>query len=122
MSTATTHIKTCKDLLPQLRFKEFKYGYKTFRLSDLMTRYSEKNSDEEFKLDQVLSLSVKHGIVNRNDLLGDQYESVNHFAYIKTRLNDFIFGKSISASYPFGYLKRICTEMVYYLHCIILLG
>ena len=105
MSNSTTPIKTEKKLVPELRFKEFGYDYKNFRLSDLMTRYSEKNSDEEFKLEEILSLSVKHGIVNRKDLIGDQYKNVNHKAYIKTRLNDFVFGKSISASYPFGVFK-----------------
>jgi type I restriction enzyme S subunit len=105
MSNSTTPIKTEKQLVPELRFKEFGYDYKNFRLSDLMTRYSEKNSDEEFKLEEILSLSVKHGIVNRKDLIGDQYKNVNHKAYIKTRLNDFVFGKSISASYPFGVFK-----------------
>lgn len=105
MSTQTIHTKTEKRLVPLLRFKEFAGKYIEYRLSDLMIRYSENNKDEEFSIDDILSLSVQHGIVDRKELLDDTYSRVNHKNYIKTRLNDFVYGKSISANYPFGVFK-----------------
>ena len=90
---------------PVLRFPEFKEDWKECKLSDFLTRYSETNKDEEFSLDEILSLSSHYGIVSRKELLEDTYSNVNHLSYKKTRLNDLVYGKSISASYPYGLFK-----------------
>lgn len=90
---------------PVLRFPEFKEDWKEYRLSDFLTRYSETNKDEEFSLDEILSLSSHYGIVSRKELLEETYSNVNHLSYKKTRLNDLVYGKSISASYPYGLFK-----------------
>lgn len=90
---------------PALRFPEFKEDWKEYRLSDFLTRYSETNKDEEFSLDEILSLSSHYGIVSRRELLEETYSNVNHLSYKKTRLNDLVYGKSISASYPYGLFK-----------------
>lgn len=90
---------------PVLRFPEFKKDWKEYRLSDFLTRYSETNKDEEFSLDEILSLSSHYGIVSRKELLEETYSNVNHLSYKKTRLNDLVYGKSISASYPYGLFK-----------------
>ncbi|MBN1637701.1 MAG: restriction endonuclease subunit S [Ignavibacteriales bacterium] len=91
--------------IPVLRFPEFNEEWKEYRLSEFLTRYSETNKDEEFSIDEILSLSSHYGIVSRKELLEDTYSNVNHLSYKKTRLNDFVYGKSISASYPFGLFK-----------------
>ncbi|GGD34275.1 restriction endonuclease subunit S [Malaciobacter pacificus] len=91
--------------VPQLRFPEFQDAYKEHKLSELLSRYSENNKDEEYGIDDILSLSYEHGIVDRKELLEDTYSKVNHKNYIKTRFNDFIFGKSISTNYPYGLFK-----------------
>ena len=91
--------------IPSIRFNEFSEDYKEYRLSQLLIRYSENNKDEEFSIDDILSLSFKHGIVSRKELLEDVYSKVNHKNYIKTRVNDFVYGKSISTNYPFGLFK-----------------
>lgn len=90
---------------PLLRFSEFKEDWKEYRLSEFLTRYSETNKDEEFSLDEILSLSSHYGIVSRRELLEETYSNVNHLSYKKTRLNDLVYGKSISASYPYGLFK-----------------
>lgn len=90
---------------PLLRFKEFKNDWREARLSELMSRVSKNNKDEEFSVNEILSLSSTQGIVDRKELLGDTYDKVNHKNYIKTRLNDLVYGKSISASYPYGLFK-----------------
>jgi len=90
---------------PVLRFPEFKEDWKEYRLSDFLARYSETNKDEEFSLDEILSLSSHYGIVSRRELLEETYSNVNHLSYKKTRLNDLVYGKSISASYPYGLFK-----------------
>ena len=92
-------------IVPKLRFPAFEYNYEEHKLSDLITRYSEKNKDEEFMIDSILSLSSIYGIVDRKELLGDTYDKVNHLSYIKTRFDDFVYGKSISASFPYGVFK-----------------
>lgn len=90
---------------PALRFTEYNEDWIELKLSDFLTRYSETNKNEEFSINEILSLSSHHGIVSRKDLLEDTYSNVNHLNYKKTRLNDFVYGKSISASYPFGLFK-----------------
>jgi type I restriction enzyme S subunit len=91
--------------IPQVRFSDFKDDWEEFRLSELMTRVSENNKNEEFGVEEILSLSSTKGIVDRKELLGDTYDKVNHKNYIKTRLNDLVYGKSISAGFPFGLFK-----------------
>ena len=90
---------------PDLRFTEYNEDWIELKLSDFLTRYSETNKNEEFSVNEILSLSSHYGIVSRKDLLEDTYSNVNHLNYKKTRLNDFVYGKSISASYPFGLFK-----------------
>ena len=90
---------------PALRFTEYNEDWVELKLSDFLTRYSETNKNEEFSINEILSLSSHYGIVSRKDLLEDTYSNVNHLNYKKTRLNDFVYGKSISASYPFGLFK-----------------
>jgi type I restriction enzyme S subunit len=91
--------------IPQVRFREFNDDWEEFRLSELMTRVSKNNKDEEFSVKEILSLSSTKGIVDRKELLGDTYDKVNHKNYIKTRLNDLVYGKSISSAYPYGLFK-----------------
>lgn len=94
-----------KLLQPKLRFPEFDGEWIEYRLSSLLTRYSESNRDEEFTIDDILSLSSHHGIVSRKELLEDTYNDVNHLAYKKTRLDDIVYGKSISVNFPYGLFK-----------------
>ena len=91
--------------IPKLRFKKFSDDYVEYRLSELMIRYSKNNKDEEFSINDILSLSSEYGVVDRKELLEDTYSKVNHKNYIKTKLNDFVYGKSISANYPYGLFK-----------------
>jgi type I restriction enzyme S subunit len=105
MSETTTHIEKKTTLVPDLRFTAHSENFKEYKLSQLMTRYSETNKDEEFGIEDILSLSSRYGIVRRNDILEDQYDKVNHINYKKTRLNDFVYGKSITAGFPFGLFK-----------------
>lgn len=103
-------VATQNSTVPKLRFKEFSGDYKKVKLGSILTRYSEKNKDEEFNIDDILSLSSRYGIVDRKELLEDTYSKVNHKAYIKTRLNDFVYGKSISSNYPYGLFKANKTR------------
>jgi type I restriction enzyme S subunit len=91
--------------IPKLRFPEFSGEWEKKKLGEVLTRYSKINKDEEFDITHILSLSSQFGIVDRKELLDDTYDKVNYKNYIKTRLNDIVYGKSISASYPFGLFK-----------------
>lgn len=108
MNSTKQQNKTCAEQgrsIPEVRFPEFKDNWGEFKLSELMTRFSKNNKDEEFSVNEILSLSTTKGIVDRKELLGDTYDKVNHKNYIKTRLNDLVYGKSISADYPYGLFK-----------------
>jgi len=91
--------------VPKIRFSEFNGDWRVTKLGKTLTRHSENNKDEEFKLEDILSLSSIFGIVDRKELLEDAYEKVNHLAYSKTRFNDFVYGKSITTNNPFGLFK-----------------
>lgn len=95
----------------ELRFKEFTNEFEENRLSHFLVRHSKNNKDEEFGINDILSLSSKYGIVDRRELLQDTYSNVNHLNYIKTRLNDFVYAKSISSNAPFGVFKaNLCRD------------
>ncbi|RCU42300.1 restriction endonuclease subunit S [Chryseobacterium lacus] len=91
--------------IPKIRFKDSTSNFIKLKLNQILKRYSESNLDAEFNRDDILSLSSIHGIVDRKGLLNDTYDKVNHLAYKKCRYKDFVYGKSISASYPFGLFK-----------------
>lgn len=101
-----------QQLLDQkLRFPGFTGDYKEYRLAQLLERYSENNKDGEFGINDILSLSSRFGIVDRKELLQDTYDNVNHLNYVKTRMNDFVYAKSISTTAPFGSFKaNLCRD------------
>ncbi len=90
---------------PTLRFLGFAKEYNKQRLGKIMFRVSKNNKDEEFGINDILSLSSTQGIVDRKSISGDTYSKVNHLNYTKTKLNDFVYGKSISSRYPYGLFK-----------------
>ena len=91
--------------IPKLRFKEFSGNYKNYKLSELLTRYSEINKDEEFSLDDILSLSSQHGIVDRKGLLEDTYSKVNHRNYKKLELEIWFMVKVLVLHLHMDYSK-----------------
>lgn len=90
---------------PKISFKDSTSNFIKVKLNQLLKRYSESNLDAEFGRDDILSLSSIHGIVDRKGLLDDTYDKVNHLAYKKCKYKDFVYGKSISATYPYGLFK-----------------
>ncbi len=68
-------------IVPELRFPEFTGELIEKKLSEILTRFSKNNKDDEFNIDDILSLSSQYGIVDRKELLEDTYSKVNHLNY-----------------------------------------
>lgn len=90
---------------PELRFKEFSDEWDKKRLSDLLFEHKEKNFQEEFDKNDVLSVSRNYGIVNQIEHLGRSYAGASVLNYHIVRKNDIVYTKSPLALNPYGIIK-----------------
>ena len=91
--------------VPIIRFQEFDGEWKMSRLSECLTISNEKNSNNYFRKDDVLSVSDDDGVVNQIILLGRSYagKSVSNYSVLKT--NQIVYTKSPLKSKPYGIIK-----------------
>lgn len=91
--------------VPRIRFKGFEGEWKKIQLCDCLTISNEKNLDNSFGIDDVLSVSDEVGVVNQIELLGRSYagKSVANYGVLKT--NQIVYTKSPLKSKPYGIIK-----------------
>lgn len=90
---------------PRVRFKGFQGEWKKVLLEDCLTVCKDRNFDERYDRNDVLSVSDDYGIVNQIMLLGRSYagKSVANYRILKT--GDIVYTKSPLKIKPFGIIK-----------------
>lgn len=90
---------------PLIRFPEYVDSWKEYTLNQFLTINTEKNKENEFGVDDVLSVSGEFGVVNQIELQGRSFagESLNNYRI--TRPNNIIYTKSPLKSSPYGIIK-----------------
>ena len=91
--------------VPRIRFKGLDGEWKTSRLSECLAISNEKNSNNHFRKDDVLSVSDDDGVVNQIMLLGRSYAGKNVSNYSVLRTNQIVYTKSPLKSKPYGIVK-----------------
>jgi type I restriction enzyme S subunit len=91
---------------PRVRFKGFKGEWNKKLLKECLEISNEKNFDNKYGKNDVLSVSDDFGVMNQIELLGRSYagKSVSNYGILKT--GEIVYTKSPLKSKPFGIIKQ----------------
>ena len=90
---------------PRVRFKGFEGEWEKVTLGDCLIINNERNQNNAYGINDVLSVSDEVGVVNQIKLLGRSYagKSVSNYRVLKT--NQIVYTKSPLKSKPYGIIK-----------------
>ena len=90
---------------PRLRFKGFEGAWEKKLLSDCLEISDEKNIDNAFGVEDVLSVSDDYGVVNQIEHLGRSYAGKSVSGYKILRPGQIVYTKSPLRAKPYGIVK-----------------
>ncbi len=95
---------------PCVRFKGFEGEWDRKQLSDCLDISTERNLNNQYNKDNVLSVSDDYGVMNQIELLGRSYagKSVSNYGILKH--GELVYTKSPLKSKPFGIVKENTGE------------
>ena len=90
---------------PQLRFSGFDDDWEEKKLYEYLEPSKQKNLDNKYSKNDVLSVSGEFGIVNQIEFQGRSFagEYVNNYGVVET--NDIVYTKSPLNANPYGIIK-----------------
>ena len=90
---------------PKIRFKGFTETWEQRKLSYYMETSNEKNIDNKYSAEDVLSVSGDYGVVNQIEFQGRSFAgaSVQNYGILCT--NDIVYTKSPLKANPYGIIK-----------------
>ena len=94
-----------KELVPNIRFKGFDGEWKESLLNEKLIPSREKNTQEIFSKDDVLSVSGDYGVVNQLKFKGRSFAGVSVAPYGLVHTNDVVYTKSPLKKQPYGIIK-----------------
>ena len=91
--------------VPEIRFNGFTEDWEQRKLSDYLSVSGQKNRDEKYDKEDVLSVSGDYGIVNQFEFQGRSFAgaSVTNYGVVET--NDVVYTKSPLKANPYGIIK-----------------
>jgi len=112
--TANGKLEDCARMLfpqegettPRLRFKGFEGEWQKKLLSDCLEISDEKNTDNIFGIEDVLSVSDENGVVNQIEHLGRSYAGKSVSGYKILRPGQIVYTKSPLRAKPYGIVKH----------------
>ncbi len=94
-----------KDNVPKIRFPGFEGPWEQRKLNECIETSNEKNSDDVYNKDDVLSVSGEFGIVNQIEFLGRSFAGVSVSNYGVVNTGSIVYTKSPLKRNPFGIIK-----------------
>ncbi len=91
--------------VPQIRFSGFTEDWEQRKLEDYLEVSNEKNRDELFGKEDVLSVSGEVGIVNQIEFQGRSFAGASVANYGIVEVGDVVYTKSPLKSNPYGIIK-----------------
>lgn len=93
------------ETMPKVRFKGFDGEWKKVQLNECLEIYTEKNQNNEYGINEVLSVSDEEGVMNQIKLLGRSYagKSVKNYKVLHT--NQIVYTKFPLKAKPYGIVK-----------------
>ena len=93
------------EFAPRLRFKGFEGAWEKKLLSNCLEISDEKNIDNAFGVEDVLSVSDDYGVVNQIEHLGRSYAGKSVSGYKILRPGQIVYTKSPLRAKPYGIVK-----------------
>lgn len=90
---------------PKIRFKGYEDDWEQRKLEEYLGVSKEKNRDESFGKDDVLSVSGEYGIVNQIEFQGRSFAGASVANYGVVEGGDVVYTKSPLKSNPYGIIK-----------------
>lgn len=94
-----------KKLVPDIRFKGFDGEWNESLLNEKLIPSREKNIQELFSKDEVLSVSGDYGVVNQLKFKGRSFAGVSVAPYGVVHTKDVVYTKSPLKKQPYGIIK-----------------
>ena len=91
--------------VPEIRFLGFTEDWEQRKLIDYLEVSSEKNRDNRFTKEDVLSVSGEYGIVNQIEFQGRSFAGASVSNYGVVENGDVVYTKSPLKSNPYGIIK-----------------
>ena len=91
--------------VPEIRFEGFTDAWEQRKLSDYLEVSKEKNKEETFGKEDVLSVSGEFGIVNQIEFQGRSFAGASVANYGVVEVGDVVYTKSPLKSNPYGIIK-----------------
>ena len=91
--------------VPNLRFPEFSREWEKVSLSEIATRVTRKNKNNESRLP--LTISAQYGLVDQVTFFNKVVASSDMSNYYLLKRGEFAYNKSYSGDYPWGAIKRL---------------
>lgn len=91
--------------VPRIRFAEFTEEYKEQKLNQYMETSNEKNVENQYSTEDVLSVSGDYGVVNQIEFHGRSYAGASIQKYNVLHINDLVYTKSPLRNNPYGVIK-----------------
>jgi len=92
-------------LIPSLRFSGYKDVWERHKLEHYLNVSAEKNTEESFGKEDVLSVSGDFGIINQIKFHGRSFAGVSTANYGVVNTGDVVYTKSPLKANPFGIIK-----------------
>lgn len=93
------------DKTPKIRFKEYTSSWEQRKLGEISNKVTKKNQDAV--VDEVFTNSAEFGIISQRDFFEkDIANAENIDGYYVVEPDDFVYNPRISATAPFGPIKR----------------
>lgn len=93
------------ETVPKVRFKGFEGVWKKVKLSECLEISTERNLNNEYGVNEVLSVSDEEGVMNQIKLLGRSYAGKSVTNYKILRTNQVVYTKSPLKAKPYGIVK-----------------
>lgn len=95
---------TTSQKVPRLRFSEFQSYWWIKKLSELTSRITDKNEENN---NNVLTISAQSGLISQLEYFNKSVSSRDLRGYYLLKKDDFAYNKSYSSGYPMGAIKRL---------------
>ena len=89
---------------PRLRFPEFSGEWKEKKLSEVFSRLTEKNAEDN---KNVLTISAQYGLISQLDFFKKSVSATDVTGYYLLQKGDFAYNKSSSQGKPVGAIKPL---------------
>ena len=93
------------ETVPKVRFKGFEGEWKKVKLSECLEISTERNLNNKYGVNEVLSVSDEEGVMNQIKLLGRSFAGKSVTNYKILRTNQVVYTKSPLKAKPYGIVK-----------------